>query len=246
MLKETSIEIKQNAQPSVVGEQGQVFAHARRVIFVRHGLTSYNAQGRLQGQIDIPLNDEGRAQAERTGAYLRELYAQNKLASKLLIVSSELGRAFETAHIFADPLGLNIHVDSRVKERYFGSWEGMSGAELAEQYPEDYAAWRHYRGGELKHGAETKRAVGLRGSQAILEWNAGADNDTDIIVFSHGAWISCALQTLLGLDDSEQALYHFVGMNNAHWATTVPIEIPGVGLQWRVQGYNQGPETLIQ
>ena len=77
--------------------------HVHAITLVRHGRTAYNAQHRLQGQIDIPLDEVGRWQVEQTGKALRELYVDRRSdIAKRLVVCSDLGRAAATAHAFAD------------------------------------------------------------------------------------------------------------------------------------------------
>ncbi|MEO5392242.1 histidine phosphatase family protein, partial [Bifidobacterium adolescentis] len=99
--------------------------HVRSITLVRHGRTAYNAQHRLQGQIDIPLDEVGMWQVRQTASALRELYVdRHPEAACQLVVCSDLKRAAATAHAFADPLGLDVHPDVRVRERSFGDWEG--------------------------------------------------------------------------------------------------------------------------
>ena len=137
--------------------------HVRSITLVRHGRTAYNAQHRLQGQIDIPLDEVGMWQVRQTASALRELYVdRHPEAACQLVVCSDLKRAAATAHAFADPLGLDVHPDVRVRERSFGDWEGIAVEELAKRFPEDYLSWAQFRGGELKYGAEPKQNVGRR------------------------------------------------------------------------------------
>ena len=86
--------------------------HVRSITLVRHGRTAYNAQHRLQGQIDIPLDEVGMWQVRQTASALRELYVdRHPEAACQLVVCSDLKRAAATAHAFADPLGLDVHPD---------------------------------------------------------------------------------------------------------------------------------------
>ena len=173
--------------------------HVRSITLIRHGRTSYNARHCFQGQIDIPLDEIGEWQVRQTAQALRSLYVESHPERRQLVVASDLSRAMATAHAFADPLGLVVHPDARVRERNFGEWEGKELAELERECPEDYRAWAEYRGGELRHGAETKAAVGERGRAALEEWSFSAGADTDLYVFSHGSWIAQTVQTVLGL-----------------------------------------------
>ncbi len=90
---------------------------------VRHGQTSYNAGGLVQGRINIPLNDQGRKQAKELGEQLR---IQGEHFD--LIASSPLSRALETASIISNELGMNhpIYVDHHFVERDFASLDGTS------------------------------------------------------------------------------------------------------------------------
>jgi broad specificity phosphatase PhoE len=93
-----------------------------RLLFVRHGETDWNAEGRLQGHTDRPLNDYGRRQARE----LAERLAEDGVAA---IYSSDLRRAKETAEIVGGRLGLPVVTDPDLRERNWGSWEGLTPAE---------------------------------------------------------------------------------------------------------------------
>lgn len=215
--------------------------HVRSITLVRHGRTAYNAQHRLQGQIDIPLDEVGMWQVRQTASALRELYVDRRPeAARQLVVCSDLKRAAATAHAFADPLGLDVHPDVRVRERSFGDWEGIAVEELAKRFPEDYLSWAQFRGGELKYGAEPKQNVGRRGVEALNDWASKAGSDTDLYVFSHGAWISQTLQTLLGLSEVHGDFADILSMRNAHWVRLAPLELQDT-LRWRLVDYNHGP-----
>src|SRR5262245_4272157 len=102
--------------------------------YVRHGLTDWNAGGRLQGQLDIPLNQTGRAQAACCAGILRDLFARDGHAAQDLdYVSSSLKRATESMEIVRATLGLSpmgYRVDPRLAELGFGDWEGLTYDEV--------------------------------------------------------------------------------------------------------------------
>lgn len=100
----------------------------RRLLLIRHGQTTYNATGRMQGHLDTELSDVGYSQA-RAAADLLE--GKDITA----IVSSDLIRARETAEIIARRLGLEASVDKRLRETHLGEWQGMTSAEVDEQFP---------------------------------------------------------------------------------------------------------------
>lgn len=93
------------------------------LVLWRHGQTDYNLEGRIQGRVDIPLNDIGRDQAASAAP---DLVALNPAA----IFSSPLERARQTAEVLASAIGLGVHVDNRLAERSFGRWEGLSRAQI--------------------------------------------------------------------------------------------------------------------
>jgi len=95
---------------------------------VRHGRTLWNAAKRFQGRSDIELSDEGRAQARALAGALRGESFDRAFASDLL-------RARETASIIAEPHGLHVEIDERLREFDFGAWEGLTWDEIIERWP---------------------------------------------------------------------------------------------------------------
>jgi broad specificity phosphatase PhoE len=92
------------------------------LLLVRHGETDWNAEGRLQGHTDRPLNDYGRRQARA----LADRLADDGVTA---VYASDLIRARETAEIVAERLGLPVGVDPDLRERNWGNWEGLTGSE---------------------------------------------------------------------------------------------------------------------
>lgn len=106
-----------------------------KLYFIRHGETDWNAEGRLQGQRDIPLNDVGRVQAEETGAILARLEARYE---DLAYWASPLSRTRETMEILRARLGLHppaYRTDDRLMEVSFGDWEGLTWPEVEARSP---------------------------------------------------------------------------------------------------------------
>ncbi|MDF7664985.1 histidine phosphatase family protein [Bifidobacterium sp. ESL0745] len=217
--------------------------HVHSLTLVRHGRTAYNAAGRIQGTIDIPLDEVGSWQVHQTGRALKELYvdAEEDQQRHCLVVASDLGRAMATAHAFADLIGEEVHPDERVRERHYGEWEGEATKEIVKKYPEDFYSWLHGEGGELKYGVEPDRHVGQRAVQAIAEWTGKAEPDTDLFVFSHGACIADTVRTLLNAGGESDANSAVFSMRNAHWARLIPVVVPGKPLHWALSDYNHGP-----
>lgn len=146
---------------------------------VRHGETDWNAQRRIQGSTDIPLNDTGREQAATTG----KLLARRQWD---LVVASPLSRAFETASIIARELGLPAPLPlPELVERRYGEAEGLNWQEVDERFP-----------GETDvPGRETREEVAARVIPALV---ALADEypGASIVVVSHGGVIRSVLNTV--------------------------------------------------
>src|ERR1700742_3807057 len=113
------------------------------IYYIRHGETQWNADGRLQGVQDIPLNDLGRQQAAHAGHVLGELLARNgHERSRLPYVSSPLIRARTTMELVRGALQLQSQeyaIDDRLREIGYGSWEGSTLAEMQAAEPELFA-----------------------------------------------------------------------------------------------------------
>jgi broad specificity phosphatase PhoE len=92
------------------------------LLFVRHGETDWNAEGRLQGQTDRPLSDYGRRQAQQLAGGLESEEIE-------AIYSSDLSRARETAEIVGERLGLTVELDPDLREKDWGTWEGLTALE---------------------------------------------------------------------------------------------------------------------
>lgn len=107
---------------------------------IRHGQTDWNAEGRLQGQRDIPLNDTGRAQATGNGQALARIIG--KRIDDFDFVASPLGRTRETMERLRSAMGLDplaYRLDERLKELSFGDWEGQTLEEIAQASPASIA-----------------------------------------------------------------------------------------------------------
>src|ERR1700730_9268316 len=106
-----------------------------QVIIVRHGQTEWNLKGVRQGHLDSPLTDRGVAQAKALG----ERLAREKFTA---LYSSDLGRAVQTAQMIAAVTGHVIITDERLRERHLGIFQGLSGDEIRERFPEEHRLHR--------------------------------------------------------------------------------------------------------
>jgi probable phosphoglycerate mutase len=103
-----------------------------RLCIVRHGETAWNAEHRVQGQLDIPLNDLGLRQAQAVGRVLG--------AERFdVIYSSDLSRALQTARPTASALGMKILEDRNLRERHYGMFERQTYAEVKGRHSAEYA-----------------------------------------------------------------------------------------------------------
>jgi broad specificity phosphatase PhoE len=132
------------------------------LLLVRHGETDWNAEGRLQGHTDTPLNDYGRRQAAR----LAEELAGDGIDA---VYSSDLSRARETAEIVAAHLGLPVVIEPGLREKNWGSWEGLTPMER------DATAY-------VGESTEDHRDRTLRTLREIAERHP----DTRVLVVTHG------------------------------------------------------------
>lgn len=151
---------------------------------IRHGSTDWNASGRLQGQNDIELNEEGRRQAARLAKRL-------KGEAWDAIVSSDLRRAYETAAIIADELGLaRIRTDVRLRERTHGRLDGTTLEERIARWGDGWKA--------LDHGVESDAALFARGKRCLDELaEEYGERGANVLVVSHGAFIGTLLNGTL-------------------------------------------------
>ena len=108
---------------------------ATRIIAVRHGETAWNVDARIQGQLDIGLNDTGRWQAKKVG----EALATEPITA---VYSSDLGRAHQTAQSISEVKGIPVVADEGLRERSFGLFEGKTFTEIHETWPDHAQNWR--------------------------------------------------------------------------------------------------------
>ena len=131
----------------------------RRLVMLRHGQTAFNLGSRMQGQLDTELTELGRAQA---------IAAAEALAKHqpLLIVSSDLRRAYETAVALQERTGLRLRADDRLRETHLGDWQGMTHTEIDAESPRCSVGvarrrqLRAARRGEPRRRGRAQRAAG--------------------------------------------------------------------------------------
>ncbi len=157
---------------------------ATRVVLIRHGETAWNADTRIQGQLDIALNERGRWQAARMADALADEGIE-------VIVSSDLQRARATAQALADVTGLPLQLDPGLRERRFGCFEGRTFQEVDTTWPQEALRWRQ-RDPEWApaEGGESLLVFYARcvaASEAVLSAHAGRV----VALVAHGGVLDC-------------------------------------------------------
>jgi broad specificity phosphatase PhoE len=197
----------------------------KRLIVWRHGNTDWNAGNRVQGQTDVPLNALGREQALEAA----ELLVRRKPDA---IVSSDLRRAAETAEALATLTGLAIREDDRLRERYFGAWQGLTMPEVSQRFPAEHARWT--AGQDPGGDVESLDDLGKRVAEALLD--AAEAGDT-VVVATHGAAARQGVGHLLGWPTEQ--LRTLRALQNCHWIELTHDDRRG----WQLATYNVGPFT---
>ncbi|MGD9944152.1 MAG: histidine phosphatase family protein [Burkholderiaceae bacterium] len=168
------------------------------LILVRHGITPWNRERRFQGQIDIPLSDEGVQQAQRTGRRLASL----PLAA---VYSSDLARARQTAEPIAASRSLALQFEPGLRERHYGGFEGLTRDELLRDHADAFRRWREREPDFQLPGAggETLRQFYQR-VEATLRALAARHAGETIVAVTHGGVLDCAYRVATGLGLSAQ------------------------------------------
>lgn len=165
-----------------------------RLCVVRHGETAWNAEHRVQGQLDVPLNAIGLAQAQAAAKVL----SQQKFDA---IYSSDLTRARQTARPTATLLSLEILLEKDLRERHYGIFERLTYAEVKTRYPEDYARF-HARDPEYAfRTGESLKDFSAR-SIAVISKIANEHAGKSILVFTHGGVLDELYRFVAGLPAS--------------------------------------------
>ncbi len=168
-----------------------------RLIFLRHGETDWNAEGRLQGQQDIDLNPIGLAQSARAALKIKKLLQRLKLESAdLNFVASPLSRTRKTMQIVRAQMGLSeqdYQTDSRLKELSFGHWEGLTWPEVQHKSPHDALARETDKWGFVPPNGESYAML----AQRVHPWLETIDQDTFVV--AHGGIARVLLVLLAGI-----------------------------------------------
>ena len=167
-----------------------------RIFLIRHGETNWNKEGRFQGQIDIPLNENGKTQAKKVSKYLKEINFNKAF-------SSSMKRPYETAEIILQKRsGLKIKKIDELIEISHGLWEGKLENEIKEKWPELLNNWHNKPEEVVMPEGESIKEVSER---SIKAWDnislIQSDNDLTLLV-AHDAVNKTLICNILGIDYS--------------------------------------------
>jgi broad specificity phosphatase PhoE len=172
------------------------------IYYIRHGETDWNAEGKLQGQQDIPLNDLGRKQAAGAGGILAGLFARDgRSETSLAFIASPLGRARSTMELVRGSLKLppsDYAIDDRLREIGYGDWEGSTLAQMQASDPAVFSARQADKWTVPPPGGESYAQVEAR----MRDWYDQLTADT--VAVAHGG-TARALMVALGFETPDSA-----------------------------------------
>jgi broad specificity phosphatase PhoE len=208
----------------------------RRLVLWRHGETDWNADRRMQGQLDAELSVLGMEQARLAAPLIARFRPQ-------ALLTSDLRRASNTAAILAEQTGLTVQTDKRLRETHLGEWQGLTHEDVDARWPGGRASWR--RNAEwAPPGGETRVDVAGRALQVVRELD-GRPGIEVAVLCAHGGLIASLVASLLGLPvDRWPALG---GIGNCNWVVLdrpPPFEAAAQPcastVAWRLTSYNAG------
>lgn len=208
-------------------------AGPRRLVILRHGVTSHNAAGIWQGHLDIELTADGVDQARAVAETLVG-YGFSR------IVSSDLRRAAATARVLGQRCGLPVSIERRLREIDVGAWQGLDAAGVEAAFPGAQA--RLARGEDLPRGGdgETVADVVRRARPAVDELiDAMGPGETALIV-THGV-CARALAADLAEMDQKTAWCALAGLGNCAWT-----ELTQAASRWRISLWNGRASSLAR
>lgn len=216
----------------------------RRLVMLRHGQTDFNLGSRMQGQLDTQLSELGRAQAVAAAEVLGKM-------QPLLIVSSDLRRAYDTAIKLGERTGLKVWVDDRLRETHLGDWQGLTHAQIDAEAPGARLAWRE-EASWAPHGGESRVDVAARSLPLVAElvsgepeWGDPDQPDRPVVLVAHGGLIAALSAALLKLPVVNWPVLG--GMGNASW-TQLSGQSDSAGadfgsIRWRLDVWNASAQV---
>lgn len=212
----------------------------RLLVMLRHGQTDFNLGSRMQGQLDTELSELGRAQAVAAAEVLGK-------RQPVLIVTSDLRRAYDTAVALGEHTGLPLRVDRRLRETHLGDWQGMTHSEVDAVAPGARLAWRD-DATWAPHGGESRVDVAARSMPVIPELVAGEPewgvDERPVVLVAHGGLIAALTAALLRLPVANWPALG--GMGNASWTQLSghSADDPDFGaIRWRLDVWNASAQV---
>jgi broad specificity phosphatase PhoE len=219
----------------------------RRLVMLRHGQTDFNLGSRMQGQLDTELSELGVAQAVAAAEVLSKL-------PPLLIVSSDLRRAYDTAVKLGERSGVQVQVDDRLRETHLGDWQGLTHTQIDAEAPGARLAWRE-DATWAPHGGESRVDVAARAVPVVAElvsgepeWGGAGEPDRPVVLVAHGGLIAALSAALLKLPVANWPVLG--GMGNASWVQLSghsddsgagPEDLDGI--RWRLDVWNASAQV---
>ena len=203
-------------------------AEVTRILAIRHGETAWNVDNRIQGQLDVPLNDTGRWQAER----LADALADEEIA---VVYSSDLARARQTAEAVAARGGRSLVDDTGLRERAFGIFEGRTWREIEANWPVESERWRRRDPAFGPEGGEVLERFYERCVATATRLAARHPGET-IALVAHGGVMDCLYRAAtrvglqaprswqLGNASINRLLHTSEGLTLVGWADTGHLE----------------------
>lgn len=167
--------------------------HVTRIIAIRHGETAWNVDTRIQGHLDIPLNDVGQWQAQQAAKALAD---ENIHA----IYSSDLARAFATAQAVAEATGASLTPCPELRERSFGDFQGRTFAQIEAESPEDALRWRKRDPDFVPAGGGESLTMLRTRIDAAVNTLAGRHPGEQIVLVAHGGVMDVLYRLATRLD----------------------------------------------
>jgi probable phosphoglycerate mutase len=189
----------------------------------RHGQTSWNAARRMQGQLDIDLDEDGVAQAAAAAPLLAARRPD-------LIVSSDLSRALSTARALASLCDLPVVPDKRLRERDFGPWQGLLPTEIHARDPAAFELWRHTEDPGVP-GIEPHSDLAARAAAAFEDAAEQVGTGTAVMA-THGGAARAGTARLLGWPDGAGLTLKV--LLNCHWTELRRTPLGG----WQLYAHN--------
>ena len=157
-----------------------------KLFLVRHGQTEWNLEGRYQGITNTKLTKEGKNQAKLAAKYLSKVNFSG-------FYSSPIGRTVETAEIFKKILNKDYQTKENIKEMNFGKWEGLKFDDIFIKHKDDFCSWLKNPFENPPTGGESFIDIIKRGSHEINNILKENEDDSNILLITHGGFIVAML-----------------------------------------------------